>query len=799
MNFDNNMKYKNNDSSNLSVSLSYFPKIEMIAKKGIDDNYNLDDRKIDVLMSKYVPNTLSEKIKNMSDQVSAKIYFTLSEGFKTLSKNGLYPVKTNDLSLNYLKRASIVYTSDVKNAYKQFDLYYTFEPCFDGAKVAELCLKLSNYEDTEQKFVKIYTYLGNFYDSKKMDYKRAIECYENVLKYSNSNSEDYQGSKLNIATLYSRLGDYQKAYETVNEVRDYEPYFPPGFDKDTAKRFKSIMLENWHSRINEIKCKIQKELTKSHQNLSNNSINAATEEEIDIEDIYVEDIDSVFKGCLQSYSKEILSEAYSHYFKANQLCYKNKHLEAIDEFKIVKQIIPEKTRDIDIRICMLINSNTVEDDNKEYYYNEKIQILHERMEIALKSNDTRELCDVYNELGCTYGELNANDKELEYFKKAVNIAGIASIYGTNLANSYVHLGLYDEAINIYTNIKKTAPSFAERDDINVDYEISRINDLKLGKLGNKGNVNQLAIEHSQKGDEYFNEGNYEQAFIEYNNACEIVKNEINYLIKMILQKEMYECSYLSEMEIVSKAFMICEEKDRIEFLPFLLTLCGDYLLYEGLNTNKQAQILYELAIYLLNLVPIGEKFAAPYYKLALMKEQEKKYEEAFTIFQFTNIIDKSYNAEEDINRVRLLYSDNGISNSRMANKLIEDMESYLKSISFSEVIQTGKKALVYEPNNLNIYYLICKAYDSINVPLDKNKYYEFKWMAREGLRLNSIKAIDSIDSNFFLWCLGKCCTYEKKYKQAEYFYECIVDNDVIKDKEIADKALKELIELRKRS
>ena len=76
---------------------------------------------------------------------------------------------------------------------------------------------------------------------------------------------------------------------------------------------------------------------------------------------------------------------------------------------------------------------------------------------------------------------------------------------------------------------------------------------------------------------------------------------------------------------ISKALKECERLDKIEYLPFLFTILGDYVTYEGSGKIRQAEKFYELAINLLNLVPNDEKFAAPYYKLARLKEHNKKY------------------------------------------------------------------------------------------------------------------------------------------------------------------------------
>ena len=791
----NNSIYDNDCKSGSradSVSISCYPKIEMMVRKEIDNNYNADNRRIENLLSKYIPKSLPEIFKQMSNQDKVKFYNTLAAFFQKIKNENLYPLEINGLVINYYNRALLLDSTDIKNAYKQFDLFRISGPCDEGAEKAELCLKISNYKDTENKFSQIYSYLGNYYYLNKSDYKKALELYKKVLDYSDSNSYEYQSSKLYIARLYDHLGNFKKALETVNEIRDYEPNFPSDFDKDRKNRFKEMMMNRWHEEVEELKSYLKEKNIEEQEKALDNFCNAETEENINIDDMKYE-----FKESVDKYPEEVLIEAYKHFLKAESLCDGNTHLQAVEEFKKVKEILPEQTKTINGRIRMLIHENTVSDDNKEYYYNYKIQILNEDLEIALKTNNKGDLCNVYNEMAITYGDLNNTNEKIEYLKKAVNIAGIESIYGLNLANCYERLGLYDDALNIYKDILENNPSFAERFDINLNTQISRLKDLKIGKKW--GENNQIVFEHSQKGDEYFNKQDYENAFSEYNAAHELDKSELSYLIKMLMVKEMHETEYLYEMEIVSNILMTSEQKDKIEYLPFLLTLCGDYIMYEFSVAKKQAENCYETAINLLNKVPANEKFAAPYYKLARIKEQQKKYQEALTLYQFTDAIDKSYDTQKDIDRVRLLYVDDGISNSKAAERIVTEMESCLKHSSYSEVIEKGKIALEYDPNNVKAYYLTCKAFEAFKNKLDKNQIYEFKWFAMEGLKATNINYCKVDDegstSDLFYWFLGICCELENKKEQAIYYFDSIIDPECTKNSVIENKARRERMSL----
>jgi tetratricopeptide (TPR) repeat protein len=790
----NNTDYEKKNKSDFDVnplSLSYYPKIEMIVKKAIDENFNVDTRSIEKLISKYIPKSLAEKYSLMDREDKARIYKNFGTQFNIIAKDCVYPLDVENLAKAYFNHSSKTNSNEPKeslNPFEHFDMYSKANNyCEEGAKLAEQCIESSDPIDTNIKFVEIYSYLA-IYNYNENNYEKSIQMYKKVQDYSDSNSYEYQDSKINISYIYYILGEYEKGLVTINEVKDSNIVFPPNFREELKEK----TLYFWRTKIKKLKEDFKI------------AIACGTRKEQEDDSFFMDNMRYEYRDYLDKYPEDVLIEAYKHFLKAEKMIDEGKRLESIEEYEIVKKLVPEKTRSINAHLCMLINRNTVNEDNKEYYYNIKLNLLNERLEIALKSNNQGDLCNVYNELGCFYGELNDNLKRLQYFKKAVGIAGLTSIYGTNLAICYKDLGLYDEAIKIYKIIKSTSPSFAEEYDMNLDYEISRLNDMKLGKITGKTDENQeqkntenkLALEHSQKGDEYFNKGDYEKAFIEYNAACEIDKNEIQYLIKMIMLKEMYECEYLYEVETISKALKECERLDKIEYLPFLFTIMGDYVTYEGSGKIKQAEKFYELAIDLLNLVPNDEKFAAPYYKLARLKEHNKKYYEALTLYQFISFIDDSYNTDIDINRVKLLYENNGTSNSKEVNNLIIEMEYCLKAGSYFEVLQRGKKALEYEPDNVKVHYLICKAFEKNKLILNKSLYYEFKWFAKEGMKANNIDhyKIDENErtENYFRWFLGLCCKFENKKEQAQYYFDYIVDLDDVRNKKLTKKAANEL-------
>ena len=138
----NNSTNDNNVSSLDFVSLSCYPKMEMMVRKEINNIQNADnDKRIETLMAKYIPKSLSETFKQMSNQEKAKFYNSLADLFKKIMNENLYPLGAMELAVNYYNRALKLDSTNIKNVYQQFELFQGSNPCDKGAEIAELCLK----------------------------------------------------------------------------------------------------------------------------------------------------------------------------------------------------------------------------------------------------------------------------------------------------------------------------------------------------------------------------------------------------------------------------------------------------------------------------------------------------------------------------------------------------------------------------------------------------------------------------------------------------------------------------------
>jgi tetratricopeptide (TPR) repeat protein len=330
---------------------------------------------------------------------------------------------------------------------------------------------------------------------------------------------------------------------------------------------------------------------------------------------------------------------------------------------------------------------------------------------------------------------------------------------------------YYEAIEIYEIIKKKYPQVEK--EIKPDYQIERIKGIISGKIDPNEKIDNnkvLADEQSNKGDLKFDKQNYVNALENYN-ASFGTKEEVEYIFKILLCKNIYESPYYDESEKGFEAVNLCAQKDNFEYLPFLCTVYGDAISYEAWGQGKLSAEYYEIAVFLLDMVPVKERFAAPYYKLGLLKEQDSNYKEALKLFEQTKEIDKNYNVEDDIARVQNILAEKEEINKKEYANHYTLVKKYQNAKIFNMFFEEGKKALQYSPNNIKLYYLIA------DTAIKQSMLFEAKWAAKEGLRLD----LDKYDENKlfykFILILGKICKYENKPEQAKYYFEVIVENE----------------------
>ncbi|MBQ3643228.1 MAG: tetratricopeptide repeat protein, partial [Candidatus Riflebacteria bacterium] len=462
-------------------------------------------------------------------------------------------------------------------------------------------------------------------------------------------------------------------------------------------------------------------------------------------------------------------EAYEHYLNAEKLVQSGKRAQAIKEFQLVKKLLPEESKQLNDLISLHISIGIGQEEegmDKDLLF----ECLFENLKFISVSGNQKELARIYNALGNAYSDIGAYDKAVDYHKKSLSIRPDPFHY-QNLAICYTSMGKYYDAIEIYEKIKKVYPQVEQ--DIKPDYQIERINGIISGKINPNEKIDDnkiLADEQSKKGDLQFDKQNYVKAIENYNAAFGI-KETIAYLYKILLSKNIYESPYYEESEQGFSAVDLCAKEDDFKYLPFVCTVYGDALSYEAWGKSKLSLEYYEMAVFLLDMVPIKERFAAPYYKLARLKEEAKNYKEALKLFEQTKEIDKNYSVEGDINRIKNILDGKEEFNQKEFTNHYEQMKKYQKAKIFNMFIEEGKKALEYSPNNIKIYYLI--ATSTIKIPLP----FEAKWAIKEGLRLE----LDKYDEDqLFYKCiliLGKCCKYEMKKEQAKYYFDVILESE----------------------
>lgn len=753
----NPVKILENLSSGVENSkVPSFPKIELIGTKGNKNKGIFNQLNISDYQKKYIIESLQKKVDSMTNQEKAYIYYYLGYKHKQIRNILGSNIEEADIAMKYLDKALELYPDNIDFAYEYFQICFRDDLCCCRKKVidiCELCIKLSNNQDVKNEFHNIYYLMGKYYYLEEKIYTKALECFNKAIEYSKNIPPDqilyiYQY----LVILHDIVGNYNEALKICDFI---------------------LGIKSDYFDISEMRTKIT------------NKIKAG----IKVEDVdrknYISNMNFHLKNAVGRYPEKYLEEAYEHYLNAQKLVQSGKRLQAIKEYLLVKELIPEESEQLNDLISMHISiglSQKTEGMDTDLL----LECLFENLKSVSASGNQKELARIYNALGCAYSDIKNYEKAVEYYKKSVSIIADPYHY-SNLAICYTSMGKYNEAIAIYEKIKKFAPQTEEH--LKPDFHIQHIKDIIAGKVSPNEKIKDntdLADEHNKKGDLYFDNHNYENAQAKYKAAFGIKPNHIEYLFKILLCKNIYESPYYEESENGFKSLKLCADIDDFKYLPFLCTVYGDALSYEAWGKGNLSLEYYEIAVFLLDMVPTKERFAAPYYKLGRLKEESKKYNEALKLFEQTKEIDSNYDVEEDINRIQNLINNNEKSINNEFENHYKLIKKYQDSKLYKALIVEGKKALEYSPNNIEIYYLITKAAKQLSM------HFEEKWAAKEGLRLDLDKYDEKNLFDKFILILGKCCKNENKKEQAKFYFNIILDCDENPLSEIHQEARKEL-------
>ena len=753
-NQNKNLSLFKSQGSNISKSkIPVFPKFELISTKGNIQLTNKFPKTIEEFENKYVLKSLQNKIDRMSEREKAYVYYYLAYKHSKIRAILGSKIEESELAINLFDNALKLYPDNIDFAYEYFnfcvrdDLVFTKEKIVD---ICELCIKLSNNKDIKNQFTDIYYQLGKYYNLEKKEYSKSIEYYKKALEYSQDPIKDRLYIYRDMAYVYKQLGDYKISLDTCNLILKTKPGY---FDIPELK----VEMESY-------------------------TRNRVTKAEVDRKN-YIEDMKYYFRRSVGKHPEEVLIDAYEHYLNAQELIYKGKRSLAIKEYEYVKKVLPEESKSMDDLIALHISIG-ISQNEEGMDKGKEFDSLYASLNVALESGNIKEICRIYNSLGVAYSNNKNYEKALEFYTKAIENSPSPFLYYSNLAQCYEEMERYDDAITVYNKLKKEAPDYDSH--FKPDFNIGRLNDIKSGKIGKNGEEYYLAIEHSNNGDEAFNNSNIIKALSEYKIAFGIKENSAQVLCKILLCLNIYDSHYSDEQEKGFQAIKLCEKNNWFNYLPFIYTIYGDSLSYEAWGQGKQAKEYYEMAVFLLDMIPANERFAAPYYKLGLLQEKENNFKEALKLFEQAKNIDKNYDMEADIRRIQMQFEDKGESNKENADKHIKLMKKYFDSKLYKMVIEEGKKALDYSPNNIESYCLISKAANELSL------LFEQKWASKEGLRIDLDEYNECNLYNDLMFSLGRCCKHEKKYDQAQIYFEVLVENDEYGTEGIRDKAQNEL-------
>ena len=732
-----NSLFKSDSSPN---SVPNFPKIEMIGTKGNRNKAIKNQLTINDYQKKYVIESLQPKIASMSNQEKAYVYYYLAYKHNTIRSFLGSKIDESEIAMKYIEKALELYPDNIDFAYEYFRICNRDDLCCCKDKVldsCELCLKLSNNQDVKNEFCDIYYLMGHYYYREEELYSKAIDCLNKAIEYAKGKpQDDYLYLHKYLATIYDTVGDFKEALKICDYILSIKPDY---------------------YGVSEKRSQIQ------------NKINAGVTVEQVKRKRYDSDMFFYFKNCEGKYPLKHIQEAYDHFTNAQNLIHKRKRAEAIKEYQLIKKMLPEESQQLNDLISMHISIGLSQDE-EGMDTDLLFECLFENLKIVSASGNLKELARLYNALGSAYSDIEDYDKSIEFHKKSLSVREDPFHY-SNLAISYVSAGKYYEAIEIYEKIKKKYPGVEEH--IKPDYQIERIKGIISGKINPKEKIDDnkvLADEQSKKGDLLFDKQNYVKA-TEHFNAAFGTKETVEYLFKILLCKNIFESPFYEESEKGFEAVNLCAKEDNFIYLPFICTVYGDALSYEAWGQGKLSAEYYEIAVFLLNMVPVSERFAAPYYKLGRLKEEAKNYKEALKLFEQTKEIDKNYSVEGDINRIKNILEGKEEANQKEFDKHFKQMKKYEKANIYNMFLEEGKKALEFSPNNIETYFLIA------NTAIDIPSPFEAKWAIKEGLRLD----LDQYDEKqlFYksIFILGKCCKYEKKLDQANYYFNTIIECD----------------------
>ena len=423
-------------------------------------------------------------------------------------------------------------------------------------------------------------------------------------------------------------------------------------------------------------------------------------------------------------------------------------------------------------------------DNFYSYYRDIIVSSISRLEKYIKDNIKKEDIDRENKLSDI--KLLFNNSKGYYSDEELEKAYDIFLNARELSRQKRR----KEAIKEYERLKRILPSEFNLFDrhICLQKRIERDEQEEATSQENQNirfNQSESVNEYFEKGNTSFNNGDYCEAVIEYKKSSEKQEDNLEVFFRLLLAMDIYVVGHSDGLEFCLKLLEKCFIKKSFKYLPFIYTVMGDVESYQEFEKNDVVSEYYDIATFLLNMLPEKDRFAAPYYKLGRIKEAKKNYKEALKLFEQAKRIDATYKIDDDIQRIKMIIED--VENfKRKAASQIQYVKDYRDTYETENLFYACREALKYIPNNVEALYIFCNAAEKLN------KYYEFKWATKEYLRVSSSEYKNEIHLYELLFSLGKICKYEKKYAEAKYYFSSIVNDEDLNNNTMRFEAQAEL-------
>lgn len=416
--------------------------------------------------------------------------------------------------------------------------------------------------------------------------------------------------------------------------------------------------------------------------------------------------------------------------------YKKAHIYLEKRLKILMNSIGEEHKLTIETYTTIANLYTMEGNYEEALNFEK-KALDIKYLIFEKNDKT--IAESYYLIGSILVDKGEHEEALNTFKKAIEIYSDPEYY-TNVANLFMHLGYYTDALHYYElSLKNNSPLENPKNFIstinniqlihlNNDIDIEKAKSFTIGvidfleKINLKNDIGLFTF-YNNLGSIYEKEYNYIEAFNQYKKSIEILNSnnlDTNHpyfatAYNNIGLNYYYQSNYKKAIRYFSRAIKILEKFNK-EHYYIAVTYRNFGLAYLGLKDYTSAEKYYKksLELSLMNFEEKHQTVSDAYFHLGELYFETKVYSKALEMFKNTLLI------QENIDKNNFIYKE---SIYALISNIYELQDKVDTSIVFFE-----NELKKITKNDKREYTIIClelaNLYIKKNMPDKAKMYYE---------------------------------------------------------------------------